>query len=87
MIARPKNMMDAIWLARLHEDKMNDQYKSFKPYNSPFSVSSTPLQFSKPINSSSTSVTTDPSSKPTLPIKRLSPHEMQLHRDKGLCFN
>ena len=75
--------MDAVWLARMHEDKVNDQSRSFKPYSSSTSVSSNPLQFSKPPLSTSLSTPT----KTPLPIKCLSPEEMQARRDKGLCFN
>ena len=50
-LARPKDMIDAIWLARLHEDKLNDQFHVFKPssntQSTPSSYSIGPLQFSK----------------------------------------
>nr|GEZ11773.1 hypothetical protein [Tanacetum cinerariifolium] len=65
-ILRPHTITQAIGLAKLIDDKSNDQV-------------STP---------SSSTLLEDPSrSSETLPIKRLSPTEMQKRRVEGLCYN
>ena len=66
----------------MHESKFQDfSLKNHSHSISSSSHSSIPLQFSKHPPS------TDTSSKPTLPIKRLTPTEMQARREQGLCFN
>ena len=86
-ISRPKSMMDAIWLARMYEDKWNDRNNTFKPsFSAPLSNKHT-VSFSKPFSAShvaSTSSTVKPTS---YPMKRLTAEEMQARRDKGLCYN
>nr|GEU30150.1 hypothetical protein [Tanacetum cinerariifolium] len=65
-ILRPHTITQAIGLAKLIEDKSNDQV-------------STP--------SSSTLLEAPSRSSETLPIKRLSPTDMQKRRVEGLCYN
>nr|GEU80948.1 hypothetical protein [Tanacetum cinerariifolium] len=80
-ILRPQTITQAIGLAKLIEDKLHDQ----------------PLDHPKPIAYSSTSSQLMPTTQPvldnplsqtrSLPIKQLTPAEMQKRRTEGLCYN
>ncbi|KAJ4981967.1 hypothetical protein NE237_032804 [Protea cynaroides] len=74
-------MAEAVGLARLHESKLTEAKRSWSR--------STGNRFSP---SSSTATQTlalllAPSTTARLPIKRLTPAEMQSRWDKGLCYN
>jgi hypothetical protein len=82
-IHRPTSISQAIGLAKLIESKTLAT-RSFPPYPSKSPPPKPPLLPTPPSKLLPSSSNTNPS---TLPIKRLTPAEMQLRRSKGLCFN
>ncbi|XP_061343150.1 uncharacterized protein LOC133289269 [Gastrolobium bilobum] len=96
---QPMSLAQAVGLARLQEDKLSDQRIASR---SKFSPSSSWLQGGAsraPLVTASLSPGTSSASAPTTPtisrfgqspkprIQRLSPEELQVRRDKGLCYN
>ncbi|GAU35886.1 hypothetical protein TSUD_383780 [Trifolium subterraneum] len=88
---QPFSLTQAISLAKLQEDKVNDRNNSSqtrKPSGSaptaPSSSTLTQPPF-KPFQNSPPQPNTPP--KTSTPIKRLSPQELQTRREKGLCYN
>jgi len=75
---QPMCLPQAMALAKLQEDKLLDRRRNHR-HN--FPVSPTPHHPNNPPPSSSTSATNKP------PIRRLTPEEMALKRDKGLCYH
>ncbi|XP_061361231.1 uncharacterized protein LOC133305112 [Gastrolobium bilobum] len=85
---RPTDVHSAFSLAKVFEDHFADTHSTAKP-NRPW--------HSRPSFSQSSHSNTNPnqivpfsktpSQPPSLPIKRLSPEEMQTKREKNLCYN
>lgn len=80
---QPLSLHHAISLAKLQEEKFLDRFtlspKKLEPQN-----------FNRPITKPTITTTptpTKPLQKPSPPIKRLSPAELQARRDKNLCYN
>ncbi|KAJ4980434.1 hypothetical protein NE237_031271 [Protea cynaroides] len=79
MPSRPTTMSEAVGLVRLHESKLTEAKHSWN----------------RPVSNRFTPTTTSPmppliAAPPTanrLPIKRLTPAQMQALREKGLCYN
>ncbi|GJS84533.1 ty3-gypsy retrotransposon protein [Tanacetum coccineum] len=94
-ILRPYTITQAIGLAKLIEDKTNEQ--KFRPrYNNqnqnrtpPLALTPTPILSSTPSASTTTKpplITTPPKQPQTLPYTRLSADALQQRRAAGLCF-
>ncbi|XP_061370707.1 uncharacterized protein LOC133313358 [Gastrolobium bilobum] len=86
---QPMTLPQAIGLARLQEDKLNDQRSQSR---SKFFSGSQPSAFGGNRSPITTSTVTAGQSTPARTfhkpnIKRLSPEELQIRRDKGLCYN
>ena len=86
VLAQPQSLLQAMALARLQEDKLNELKQFLKPIGqrSAFDLSSTKVHSSTspilplpPVNVKTSSI----------PIKKLSPTELKLRREKGLCYN
>jgi hypothetical protein len=76
------SLAHAISLAKLQEEKLLDRrYSGTKP-----SASTSPTA-PPPSNSFRPTLTVSPPKKPNLPIKRLTPAELQARREKNLCYN
>lgn len=102
-ILRPTDISQAIGLAKLVEAKLQATkpvyYPSSRPYTSKNTTSpqtATPIPTIKPLppllpspptRLALPSPTPSSHSRPALPIKLLSPAEMDARRAKGLCFN
>lgn len=89
---KPPTLDDALGIAKLVEDVLNDVSPGFsRARNFPFSTPQKSVVSSSPTNrisfqpSQKTQSATQ--TKYSLPIRRLSAAEMQARRDKGLCFN
>jgi len=89
-VMQPHSLVQAISFARLHEEKMLDRrrpaakgvsYPSYGPLSRVL-----PPVVSKPVESL---LLPSPAKPPptTIPFKRLSPIELAIRREKGLCFN
>ncbi|KAL2236314.1 UNVERIFIED_CONTAM: hypothetical protein Sindi_0823100 [Sesamum indicum] len=79
---RPRSISQAIGLAKLLESKFNDRPFLGRAIPAPSPLPRTMAPFVvAPVS------TVPRSAPPALPIKRLSPTEMQARRAKGLCFN
>ncbi|GJS54526.1 ty3-gypsy retrotransposon protein [Tanacetum coccineum] len=94
-ILRPYTITQAIGLAKLIEDKTNEQ--KFRPRytnqnqnrTTPLSLTPTPILSSTPSASTTTKpplITTPPKQPQTLPYNRLSADALQQRRAAGLCF-
>ncbi|WVZ23586.1 hypothetical protein V8G54_002130 [Vigna mungo] len=79
---QPQSLTQAATLAKLQEDKLNDQRKHFRQ-RSPFTSSSTPPLLPTPPSQLSAT----PSNPPKTHYKKLTHEEMLTHREKGLCYN
>lgn len=92
---KPTNLDDALGIAKLVEDVLNDVSPgSSKARSFPFTPTTRSVSSTQPITktsflSSTTPQKTQPQTqnKQTLPLRRLSAVEMQARKDKGLCFN
>ncbi|XP_061364978.1 uncharacterized protein LOC133308374 [Gastrolobium bilobum] len=71
---RPQDYHEAFSLARVYEDQANEN-RSFRSWST------------APKTLPSTFTTTTNTPIPVVPIRRLSPEEMQLKREKNLCYN
>ncbi|XP_061359504.1 uncharacterized protein LOC133303598 [Gastrolobium bilobum] len=83
LIQQPQDVHSAFSLAKIYEDNHTDASTGLKTQRqwtprSPFAQNTTAHQ----PPSSKTTLTT-----PTLPIKRLSPEEIQRKREQGLCYS
>ncbi|PNX96980.1 retrotransposon-related protein, partial [Trifolium pratense] len=91
MAFQPASLTQAISLAKLQEEKLNDK-SHVSTYRRPDTSTST---FRPPPRPTLTTTPTPPPNNPpptTLPnrptpIKRLSPAELQARRERGLCYN
>jgi len=84
LLLKPNTISDAIEMAKLIERKYTDQPKQ--------AFHKTTQQFSKPSNYPNTTqpfhqTPTTQTPKPSIPIKKLSPAEMNARKQHGLCFN
>jgi predicted aspartyl protease len=93
-IQRPYNISQAIGLAKLVETKLRDTKpkfpRPFSPTNSTLSQPNKPNNFAPTLPKVSTQPTSSQpstSTTPKLPIRRLSPAQMQERRALGLCYN
>ncbi|XP_061351088.1 uncharacterized protein LOC133296155 [Gastrolobium bilobum] len=83
LIQRPQDIHAAFSLAKLYEDQHTDSNTGYKAQRQ-----WTPRPPFTPNTSANQSNTTKyPSTTSQLPIKRLSPEEMQRKREKGLCYS
>jgi hypothetical protein len=83
---QPISLTHAISLARLQEDKINDR----STYNRNTAMSSNTQNYHRQsFKPSVLSNPTKPTSPPAkhIPIKRLTPAELQARRDQNLCYN
>ncbi|KAJ4974744.1 hypothetical protein NE237_007918 [Protea cynaroides] len=81
MSSRPSTMAEAVRLARLREVKLTEARRSWsKPTSNCFPPPSSMPPLVPPILLA-------PTTAARFPIKRLTPAEMQSHRDKGLYYN
>ena len=84
-VMQPQSLTQAVSFARLHEEKLMDgRFQNTRVAKLFPSQPSTPPTMS--LEPSLLQGATKPS-PPTIPFKRLSPAELALHREKGLCFN
>jgi hypothetical protein len=89
---QPMSLTHAISLAKLQEDKVNDKPNfSFNRRPNPPSITTPNSTFvSKPPYKTPTTPPLQPHTPPPrnpTPIKRLTPQELQIRREKGLCYN
>lgn len=89
---KPSTLDDAIGLAKLIEDELQDLTLLFTKLNKPrssFQYPKQPFQAlpAPPSQSIPASQNTNNIPKSSLPFRRLSTVEMQARRDKGLCYN
>lgn len=79
-VLQPLTLTHAATLARLHEEKLADHRRPFRGRftSAPPSLLPTTLP---------PTLLPPPAKPPPLPLKRISPEEMAIHREKGLCFN
>ena len=83
----PSTLMRAVSLAKLYEDKYSTSFKPViapnisRPYHQPH-FAHTPRPPTKP---TLPPLLPTPPTKPT-PVRRITPAEMQLRREKGLCY-
>ena len=79
-------LVQATTLARLHEEKLANSYLFFQCHSVTSALSVPPPSLLlPPIPTSALLPTPQPS--PSIPFKKLSPEELALRREKGLCFN
>lgn len=82
---QPATISQAVAYARLHEEKQNDARKTFRP-----STGASPSSRQQPTltPSSTTPLLPTPTrtNSSTVPFKRLTPEELAMRREKGLCF-
>ncbi|XP_020206869.1 uncharacterized protein LOC109791920 [Cajanus cajan] len=83
----PLSILKAVSLAKLFEEKYIPKPKSQPPYK-PY-TQTTPYTYPKLQNSQPPLLptpTVKPFAQPTNPIKKMTPTEMQIRREKGLCY-
>ncbi|XP_061356120.1 uncharacterized protein LOC133300572, partial [Gastrolobium bilobum] len=89
---RPTDWHEALALAKVFEDQQFDE-KPMRPWLARQPTATTPTsqhQFLSPpkiITPLGLTSTIQPKPIPAIPIRRLSPAEMQVRREKNLCFN
>ncbi|XP_026450670.1 uncharacterized protein LOC113350764 [Papaver somniferum] len=91
---KPASDTDAFYLARMQQESMEFQTKHYR-YNKPFTpshtFSSSPSTSRPPPSPLSTipeiSFSPSKAEPPIPPIRRLTPSQMKVRRDKGLCYN
>lgn len=97
-LLQPTTISQAIGLAKLIESKLlatrpNTSSSHNKPYYqkpAPSQITYTPQTTNNPLLPNPPTRLTlpaPPNPKSTMPVRRLSPDEMQIRRTKGLCFN
>lgn len=79
---QPISLQQAISLAKLQEDKLEDHHRSYQ--TRPLATPSPPLPL-PPLLPNPTPTTVPPHPKPQ--VKRLTPEEMARKRELGLCYN
>ncbi|GAV73412.1 hypothetical protein CFOL_v3_16898 [Cephalotus follicularis] len=84
LVAQPVSLMQAMSLAKIHEQKFADLQQSLK--NSWFKSSqhTSTVSHAKP---ASVSVAIPTSISTTLPIQKLTAAEIKIRRENGLCYN
>ena len=84
-VMQPQSLMQAVSFTRLHEEKLMDGRRQNTRVTKllPSQPSTPPTMSLEPLLLQGA---TKPS-PPTIPFKRLSPAELALRREKGLCFN
>ncbi|WVZ02924.1 hypothetical protein V8G54_023730 [Vigna mungo] len=90
----PTSLMRAVSLAKLYEDKFSSSFKTTpgpNPYRPPHYKTPSNPPLKQPLRTSlppllPTPPHTTQNQHPATPIKRLTPAEQQLKRDKGLCY-
>jgi len=83
-VRQPVSLAQAVAYARLQEEKLLDSRRQQTPRSivtTPSSRATTGTTNSSYTNSLSRS------SNPSIPFKRLTPEELAVRREKGLCFN
>lgn len=80
---QPTSLPHAICLAKVQEDKVNDRFPKTLP--TPNIPTAGPSR--SPIRPTLTSTPLKPPTNRPTTIKRLTPDELQAHRDQGLCYN
>ncbi|XP_061375173.1 uncharacterized protein LOC133317324 [Gastrolobium bilobum] len=83
---RPHDFHEAFALARVYEDQFSEE-RSQKPWFNLPKPSTATLTPTDPKITTIPTKTSQPISITNLPIRRLSPEEMQVKRDKNLCYN
>jgi hypothetical protein len=89
---QPASLSQAMSLAKLQEEKLNDK-TNLPPYRRPEPSTSThrpqprPAFTTNPPPPPPTNTNTRPPQTRTTPIKRLTPAELQDCRERGLCYN
>ena len=84
-VMQPATMSQAVAYARLHEEKQNDVRRTFRPTTGASSNSCHQPAPTPPSVSPLLPTPTRPNSS-TVPFKRLTPEELAMRREKGLCF-
>jgi len=84
-VMQPATMSQAVAYARLHEEKQNDVRRTFRPNPGVSSNSRHQPAPTPPSVSPLLPTPTRPNSS-TVPFKRLTPEELAMRREKGLCF-
>ncbi|XP_061372918.1 uncharacterized protein LOC133315333 [Gastrolobium bilobum] len=83
LIQRPQDVHAAFSLAKIYEDQHTDSNTGYKAHGQ-----TTPHPpFTQNPSVSQSNSTKYPSTTSPLPIKRLSPEEIQRKREKGLCYS
>ena len=83
LVAQTQSLLQAMALARLQENKFKELKQYFRPSWQQTSSESVPLANSRSLVSSSL----QQSKSFPLPVKRLSPTELNIRREKGLWYN
>ena len=90
-VAQPLTLTHAADLARLHEEKLADQHHANRgrfgssvPPRSSLMPPASIIVVPSPVVPA---LLPPPTKPPPPPLKRLSPEEIAMHREKGLCFN
>jgi hypothetical protein len=92
LIHTPSSLVKAVSLAKVYEEKYNSNPKTQKPNHTNFSTNKNFPNKPETSTRNSTPILNTPPTRPMSQfqknpnIKRISPAEMQLRRDKGLCY-
>ena len=90
-VMQPHSLAQAVSFARLHEEKFLDSRRQgSKPSSSISSGTSAtrpPSSLNAPLQDSSLLPSASRPRASTIPFKRLTPSELALRREQGLCFN
>ena len=87
---QPHSLVQVISFAKLHKEKMLDGRRPVAKGAQNLSYGPPPLVTSPVLSKPAESLLLPPPAKPpptTIPFKRLSPTELAIRREKGLCFN
>ena len=84
-VMQPASMSQAVAYARLHKEKQNDAQKTFRPSVGVSSSSRQPPLLT-PSSTPPLLPTPTRTNSSTVPFKRLTPEELAVRREKGLCF-
>jgi len=86
-VLQPVSLVQAVTYARLQEEKLLDARRPQAPR--PSTTISAPTNSRPSMGSVSSSLITNPSQNlnPSIPFKRLTPKELVVRREKGLCFH
>ena len=90
-MAQPQSLLQAMALARLQEDKLNEMKQFFKSVSQNSMSEYTPNKVQsgyQPMLPKPAVPTTSFQCKTTsFPINKLTPAELKIRREKGLCYN